>query len=298
MRDLVPETGGYPRVACIVLNWNGWQDTIECLDSLQACTYPNVFVIVVDNDSKDGSVGQIRGAYPNVKLLQSGSNRGFAGGNNIGIRQALTQEADYVWLLNNDTKASPDALTALVTKALTDRRIGAVASICNYADAPSMVESWAGARMNLWIGYARNSTEPHEDGWFHSLYGASMLVTREAIEEVGLLDEGFFLYWEETELCLRLRRAGWKLAAAPESRILHKVHGSTGGNKHTFDRHNTASGLRILRLHSPAPHLAMCLFLLIRFARRILRFQFSRCRSVCAGVRDYRQMIPITPRIR
>jgi GT2 family glycosyltransferase len=287
-----------PHVTCVILNWNGWQDTIDCLHALQQSTYPQFSVVVVDNGSTDDSPAKIRDACPRVLILQSRQNWGFAGGNNIGIRHALVHGADYVWLLNNDTTPAPDALSALVAKAGSDRRIGAVASICYYAATPSKVEAWAGARVNLWIGYGRNTTVPHEDDWFHSLNGTSLLVARTAFEDVGLLDEGFFLYWEDTEFCLRLRKKGWRLAAAPSSRILHKVNASTGGNKILLDRFQTTSGLRLLSLHSPAPKLASFLFLAIRFSRRLLRLQFARCRSVWLGLQDYRRSLPISPRIR
>ena len=230
-------------------------------------------------------------------MLESGKNLGFAGGSNIGIRYAFAHSADYIWLLNNDTKPHPHALSALVAKAQTDSRIGAVASICYYADRPSIVQVWAGARVNLWVGYGKNTTVPHPDSWFHSLYGASMLVARPAIEDVGMLDEGFFHYWEETEFCLRLREKGWLLGAAPESRVLHKVAASTGGNNRILDRYATTSVLRLLRLHSKTPRLAMFIFLTVRFIRRVGRFQFSQCRSVWEGIHDYRKTLPITPKI-
>jgi GT2 family glycosyltransferase len=287
-----------PRVSCIILNWNGWEDTVECLNALRDCTYPQMTVIVVDNGSTDGSTSKIKAAYPEILLLESDKNLGFASGNNIGIRIALAQDADYLWLLNNDTRAAPNALSALVAKALTDERIGAVGSVCYYADAPSTVQAWAGAHVNLWIGYGRNSTTPRNDDWFHSLYGASILIRRAAIENVGMLDEGFFLYWEETEFCLRLRKKGWRLAAAPDSRILHKLGASTRGDSQIHDRYFTASGLRILRLHSPAPGLAMFLSVSARLLRRLLRLQFLQCRGVLAGIRDYRRSIPVAPKIR
>lgn len=287
-----------PQVSCIVLNWNGWRDTVACLDALKECTYPRFQVIVVDNGSTDDSVAKIRSAHPDILLLQSEENLGFAGGNNIGIRYALAHGAEYIWLLNNDTTPAPDALSALVAKALGDARIGAVSSICYYADSPATVQAWAGSRVNLWMGHGRISTEPHVDDWFHTLNGTSVLIARAAVEDAGLLDEGFFLYWEDTEFCLRLRKKGWRIAAAADSRILHKVNASTGGDKLILDRYETASVLRILRLHSPVPLLASFLFLTVRFARRLLRLQFSRCRSVYAGIQDYRQMQPVSRRIR
>ena len=287
----------HPKVTCIILNWNGWRDTVECLETLEQSTF-NLNVIVVDNGSTNESVAMIRGANPRISMLETGKNLGFAGGNNVGIRRALADGADYVWLLNNDARPAPDALSALVAKAQTVSRIGAVASICYYAADPSRVEAWGGARVNLWIGYGPNSRQPRSDDWFHALNGTSLLISGKALEDVGLLDEGFFLYWEDTEFCLRLRKKGWLLAASADSRVLHKVNASTGGNKIILDRHQTASGLRLLHLYSPAPRLAMFLFLTIRFTRRVLRLQFARCKSVWAGIRDYRQNLAAESRIR
>jgi GT2 family glycosyltransferase len=287
-----------PEVWCIIVNWNGWRHTLQCLASLKKSTYEKLTLVVVDNGSTNDSVARIRSVHPEILLLESNTNLGFAGGNNIGIRRALTHGADYVWLLNNDTDPAPDALAELVAKALTNRRIGAVASICYYADAPGTFEAWGGARVNLWIGFGRNSTRPRPDDWFHSLNGTSMLVSRAALEDAGLLDEAFFLYWEDTEFCLRLRKKGWRLAAASGSRVLHKVHGSSGGNPLILDRHQTASGLRLLRLHSPFPRLSMFLFLAMRFSKRILRLQFARSRGVWAGIREYREKLTVAPRIR
>jgi GT2 family glycosyltransferase len=287
-----------PKVACILVNWNGWQDTVDCLDALKLNDYPNLKIIVVDNGSTNDSVSRIRAAHPDILLLESSKNLGFAGGNNIGMRYALSDKAEYVWLLNNDTKPAQDSLSTLIAKALTDPKIAAVASVCYYADNPSVVQVWAGAKVNLWIGYARNFTEPQSDQSLDSLYGASMLITRPALEQVGLLDEGFFHYWEETEFSVRLRKAGWRLAAAPESRILHKVGASTGGYNPVLDRYFTTSGLRILRLHSKIPHLAMLWFVTVRLATRAVRFRVTQCRSVYAGVQDYLRSLPIQLKIR
>jgi len=278
-------------VSVCIVNWN-------CRDFLRACLRSlfdrpqgvSFEVIVVDNGSSDDSVVRIKAAHPDILLLESGNNLGFSGGNNIGIRHALDKGADYIWLLNNDARPDTNALRALMARADSDKTIGAVASICYFADAPSIVQAWAGSRINLWIGYGRLCTEPHGDDWFDSLNGTSMLIARAAIEHVGLLDEGFFLYWEDTEFCLRLRKKGWRIAAAPGSRVLHKVNASTGGNKIILDRYQTASGLRLLRLYSPAPNLAQFLFLAIRFTRRILRLEFARCKAVLAGIKDYREM--------
>jgi GT2 family glycosyltransferase len=286
------------RVSCIVLNWNGWNDTVRCLAAIKESAFRNLQVIVVDNKSTDDSVEQIKTAHPDTLVIEAAANLGFAGGNNLGIRHALADGADYIWLLNNDTLPTPEALSELVEKAVSDLGIGAVASVSYYCDSPSRVEAWAGAQVNLWIGYGRNSTEPRPDNWFHSLNGTSLLISRACLKDAGLLDEGFFLYWEDTEFCLRLRKRGWRIAAAPKSVVFHRVNGSTGGNKVILDRFQTASGLRLLRLHSPAPRLASLLFLAIRFSRRIARLEFRRCRSVWDGVQDYLHSLPVAQRIR
>lgn len=287
-----------PHIWCIVVNWNRADDTIDCLTALKHSIYPDLTVVVVDNGSTDDSVSRINVAHPDILLLKSEENLGFAGGNNIGIRYALAHGADYVWLLNNDTKPDPEALSALAAKAKSDRQIGAVASICYYANAPSTVQAWGGSRVNLWIGYSGLSLIPRDDDWFDSLNGTSILIKRSALEDVGLLDEGFFLYWEDTEFCLRLRKKGWRIAAARDSRVLHKVRASTGGNKIWLDRLDTASSLRVLKLHSPAPALASFLFLCIRVTRRMVRLEFARCRSVWQGVREYQRKHAGTPQIR
>jgi GT2 family glycosyltransferase len=287
-----------PQVWCVVLNWNGANYTIGCLTALKTCAYPNLKVMVVDNGSTDDSVSRIKVAYPDILLLQNEENLGFAGGNNVGIRYALERGADYVWLLNNDTIPAPDALSALVAKVSSDHRIGAVASICYYADAPSTVQAWGGSRVNLWIGYSGLSRVPREDDWFDSLNGTSILISRAALKDVGLLDEAFFVYWEDTEFCLRLRKKGWRIAAAADSHVLHKVSASTGGNKNQLDQFETASSLRVLKLHSPVPALASFVFLSIRFTRRLLRLEFSRCRSVWQGIQEYQQKHAGAPQIR
>ena len=102
------------RVAIILVNWNGWQDTAACVESCRALDWPNFRITIVDNASTDGSEAKLRELFPEIEIIQTGCNLGFAGGNNAGIRRALEHEAEYVWLLNNDTTVAPDALTALV----------------------------------------------------------------------------------------------------------------------------------------------------------------------------------------
>src|SRR5712672_2084688 len=137
-------TSAQPSVSCILLNWKGWRDTVACLDALARLDYENLSVIVVDNGSADESVRRIREAAPDILVLETGSNLGFAGGNNVGIRHALAQGADYIWLLNNDTKPEPAALAQLVRRAESNSRFGEIGSVLVRADEPSRIQAWGG----------------------------------------------------------------------------------------------------------------------------------------------------------
>jgi len=136
-----------PFVLVLVLNWNGWRDTLKCLSSLKGLDYQNSRVIVVDNGSTDDSVIWIRRAYPEIELVETGVNLGFAGGNNVGIRYALKHGAKYAWLLNNDTLVAPNTLTEMVMIAKANPKVGAVGSVIYHLTRPNEVQEWAGGRV-------------------------------------------------------------------------------------------------------------------------------------------------------
>jgi heptosyltransferase II len=276
-----------PPVGCVLLNWNGWRDTLLCLETLARLDYPNFFAVVVDNGSTNDSVARIRAAYPDVPLVETGKNLGFAGGVNAGIRYVLQRHVDFVWLLNNDTEPRPDALTELVRKAVSDPAFGAVGSVLLYAHDPKAVQAWGGGRINRWVGHASHAVAPRQDAWFDYLTFASVLLSRRALEEVGLLDESYFLYWEDGDLSFRLRRRGWKLGVASGATVLHKENASSGGDRSKVDRFSTASGIRFLRSYAPLAWLSVPLYITLRIAKRLLMGRFSRIGDVTGGVRDY-----------
>ncbi|MDD2581160.1 MAG: glycosyltransferase family 2 protein [Desulfuromonadaceae bacterium] len=223
-------------VYIILLNWNGFQDTIECVESCSKLVYPNFHIIIVDNGSNDGSEAILRERFPDTELIQTGDNFGFAGGNNIGIRHALKQGAGYVWLLNNDTTVEPNALNALVDAAERDERIGMVGSKIVYYDNPALIW-YAGAvfdparpHLTAHRGLREQDLGQYDvAGETGYVTGCSLLARREMIENVGLLDEGLFLYFEDVDWGTRARQAGWVLAYAPASVVRHKESISTGG---------------------------------------------------------------------
>jgi GT2 family glycosyltransferase len=234
------ETINAPKVFIILVNWNGWQDTIECLQSLEVLDYPNREVVVVDNGSTDQSVQKIRTEHPDVTLIESKENRGFAGGNNLGINYAVVKDADYCWLLNNDTVVEKGALFALVDRIERDPAIGICGSKLVYYHQRDTIQALAGGTYNKWLGVsikiggqvsADSEIEPAEvEEQLDFIIGASMLVSREFIREVGLLNEEYFLYYEEIDWATRAE-GKFKLGFAPESIVYHKEGASIGGRQ-------------------------------------------------------------------
>lgn len=223
-------SGNDPAVAIVVLNWNGWHDTLPCLESLHAVRYPNVRVIVVDNGSTDESIAMIRGAHPEATLIETGANLGFADGNNIGIQRALDSGADYVLLLNNDTVVAPDFLGHLVDAVEATPDVHVAGPMVYYFDAPERIWSAGGA-----VDWARGDTAmlglgETDHGQFGDaprrvdfVTGCALLASRQAWERVGLLDGRFFMYFEETEWCVRAARAGMGVVQVPLAKVWHKI---------------------------------------------------------------------------
>ena len=271
-------------VVVVVLNWNGWQDTVACLESLQRQSYASFELLVVDNDSSDDSVAQIKKAMPGVELLQSGANLGFGGGCNVGIRQALSKDADYVWLINSDATADPHALSALVRVADGNVVLASVGSVLYEADASDQVQLWGGGQVRLWSGQCQNQRAAAP---LDFISGASVLMRCAAIEKVGLFDEStFFMYWEDADLSFRLRRAGWQLAVAEDSRVWHKQSASVGKNSPVLDQYFTRSGVRFLKRYSVIPFISISFMLGRMLAKRLLTGQLTRARAVIRGFRS------------
>ena len=219
-----------PRVVIVVLNYKGPKDTVDCLESLTRLDYPNYDVIIVDNDSSDDLVAVIRRSYPDVEILKTGENLGYVGGNNIGIQWALENQSDYVLLLNNDTEVASDFLSRLVTVAESDSSVGVVGPTIYYFDRPKVIWSAGGA-----IDWKRGQTtmvglEEVDDGqWGEKprpvdfITGCALLAKSHVFRRVGLLDARFFAYYEETEWCVRVARAGYKILHVPRAIVWHKI---------------------------------------------------------------------------
>lgn len=218
-----------PKVYIIILNWNSWEDTIECLQSVFAMNYSNFEVIVIDNASENDSIEKLKSAFPDIKLIKNSVNNGFAGGNNIAMRLAMEHGADYIWLLNNDTEVQPDALTQCVTRAEADPRVGLVSAVVLFHEAQDVIQN-CGSYVdwnNLSVCNAKDIGQglawEREQSSSFCLWGTALLVKRALIEAAGLLNEKLFAYWEDTDYSIRAIRAGFRNAIAPAARIYHKT---------------------------------------------------------------------------
>jgi len=243
-------------VFIIILNWNGWQDTIECVASCQELDYPDFQLLLVDNGSTDGSEARLQERFPELEIIQTGANLGFAGGNNVGIRQALARGADYIWLLNNDTTVGKQALTALVEALEMDEKAGIAVSKIGYFSDPERL--WfAGGEWNPSMHLARhrglNETDSGQydtAGETDFATGCSLLFKTELIAATGYLQEDYFLYWEDLDWCLRARQQGWKILYAPASRVWHKVSVSVEHNSPVQTYYYFRGGLLFYRRHA------------------------------------------------
>lgn len=217
-----------PAVSIVIIHWINLEDTIECLNSLRMVDYPNFNVILVNNDASDFCESRIRHVFPDVQIITSNENLGFAGGNNLGIRQALDDGAELIMMLNNDTVVDPQLIRALLP-AFSDPQIGIAGPVITYYDAPSTI--WfAGGTYNPLLGYSYRA-RPDGAGKLQEvdfINGCALLARREVFETAGLLDEDLFVYFEETDLCLRAARAHFRCMLVHEPLVRHKVSASSG----------------------------------------------------------------------
>ncbi len=243
-------------VYIVVLNWNNYKDTIECIRSLQKTTYHNYEIIIVDNGSTNDSQKILEEEFPEIKLIQTGKNLGYSGGNNRGIKYALEHGADLIWVLNPDTLVDPQVLTELV-RGMSGSGVGIAVPKIYYRGSPQTV--WfVDSRLNMRTGQADHLFFGQADeGQFDEAHylewapGTSLLIKRQVLEKIGLFDERYFLFYEDVDLCVRARRAGFKIAFAPKAKIWHKV-GSTVGEKNPANEYyKTRNRLYFVKKFNP-----------------------------------------------
>jgi GT2 family glycosyltransferase len=218
----------HPKVYIALLNWNGLRDTLECLESVYKLDYPNFEVVVVDNGSKDDPGPVMRRQYPRALLIRNPENLGYTGGNNVAMSYALEQGADYIWLLNNDTTVDSACLSRIVATAEASALVGLVSPVIYYHDAPTRVQ-FAGSRIDIrdlsleFPDPCRPVPEIFTAGPAVSLWGTALLIKAVLARRIGLLDEKYFAYWEDTDYSLRALTAGYANRVAPSASVFHKT---------------------------------------------------------------------------
>ena len=274
-----------PRLICVVVNWNGFADTIECLTSLRAQDYPNLGVVVVDNGSSNDSAALIQAAHPWVTFLQLPVNLGFPSGCNAGTRLAYQQGADYIWLLNNDTVVPPTTASAIMRTALANPTAGAIGCVLYYMHEPTQVQAWGGGQINLTSAYVSHFHAPVSFAAPNTFFtGASLTFPRAICTNVGIFFEGFFMYCDDSDLCLRIHRAGYPLVMAADTAILHKEGGSRPKESPFTDRFATTSTIRLLERAAPIPALSIAIYVSLRLANRLVRGRWANLSAVWQGV--------------
>jgi len=217
----------------IVLNWNGKENTCECLVSLRQVEYQNYGIVLVDNASTDGSQEFLKKKFPEITLVENQTNLGFGGGFNVGIKEAMIRRADYVLCLNNDVIVDKDMLRELVKIGELSTQIGGLCPIEYYYDEPNRIICAGGI-----ISFIRGRVFGHgelDSGQFNEvretrlLSGPAMMLKLNAVLDVGLFDTRYLLGPEDQDIALRLMKKGYKLVFVPTAKLWHKGKGAHGG---------------------------------------------------------------------
>jgi GT2 family glycosyltransferase len=271
-----------PVVTIVTINFNQPQHTLELLKSLRNVTYQNVEVIVVDNASKVDPTAEINTNFPDVKVIVSPENLGFAGGNNLGIKEA---NGKYILFLNNDTEVDPGFLEPMVDLFEHNPTAGVASSKIIYYNSDNIIQ-YAGSTClnpltgrNTRIGYMEKDMGQHNILRETDLaHGCSMMVPRAVINEVGMMPELFFLYYEEIDWCETIKRAGYKIFYVPGSKVYHKESMSVGKNSTLKTYYMTRNRLLFMRRNSSglSKLAALLFFILIAAPKNMLTYIVQR----------------------
>ncbi len=227
-----------PSVYILILNWKTPQQTITCLENIHKLNYENFNVIIIDNGSNDESEEILKKKFPEHEFVQTGKNLGYAAGNNAGIRRAVAAGGEFIWILNPDVRVTPNSLKAMLNVMTIEPNVGICGPRIVQTSAPAerLIDGYslkANGRFSISPNLVTRQTplSPHDVDY---VIGCSMLVRTKAFEEIGLFCEDFFLYWEETELCLRAQRGGWRVVVVPEAVNFHDspLHWAAANERH------------------------------------------------------------------
>lgn len=249
-----------PHVTFVILNWNQPELTAECLNSLHQQDYVNYHVLLVDNGSRDNSVEYLQSCFPWVEILSLKDNVGYGLGNNAGIEHALLTPTDYIFLLNNDTQVDSDMLSILVTVAESDSQFGIVGPTMYYFEPPDVI--WSGENYVNWrsgqVTRKRMGEHVSQDSLrqldickVDHIDTCAALVRREVFESVGLLDPRYFINYDDLDLDLRAKRAGFDVVYVPHAFMWHKVSLAMGFASPATTYYMTRNALNLFWTRAP-----------------------------------------------
>lgn len=290
-------TINYPLVYFVILNWNQRDLTLDCLASLVQLDYPNYRIVLVDNDSQDDSVPAVGQRFPAVILIENAENLGYSKGNNVGICRALSEQAAYVFLLNNDTVVDPKMLTELVKVAESDQAIGMVGPTMYCAEPPNMIWSainhidWAHGRIIKpcisKIDEPMGRLLPKSPVEVDYVDTCAVLVKGEVISQVGLMNGDYFINFDDLDWNTRCREAGYKIIYVPTARMWHKVSATMGQASPATTYYMTRNGLLFFWAHAPGPlRLLAVAQIVARTTRTILAWTLKPEYRTCRRKRD------------
>jgi GT2 family glycosyltransferase len=242
-----------PKVEFVVVNWNQRELTVACLASLYQQDYANFAVTLVDNGSQDDTLSVVKQTFADVTIIANGRNAGIAAANNVGIRHALDNGADYVFLLNNDTIVDPSMLTKLIAVGESNTDLGMVGPVMLYYDKPQLIWcagnliDWkTGSTMRLYAEHDAIVMEGRTAYEVDFITSCAVCIKRTVFETVGLMDERYFIYYDETDWFARASAAGWRTLVIPGARMWHKVSATMGESTPTTDYYMTRNKLLFL----------------------------------------------------
>ena len=275
----------------IILNWNNKKLTSKCLHSVFRTigAHPFIEVIVVDNASKDGSISYLKKIYKKVIFIQNKDNLGYAGGNNVGIRYAMKHDADIVALLNNDVVVTPGFFKELLDVITMNPKIGIVGPKTYYQNKNKIIEDAGGKLSHRYFGINRGQSEK-DTGKYNKISkvdyvsGSAMAIDTAVIKKIGLLDERFFLYYEDGDFCLRARKAGYKCVYVPNAVQYHIGGASTKMGSSLHEYYNVRNHLLFIEKNAP---LKVRLREIFRLPKTVFEFVRANKKYALLGLRDY-----------
>jgi len=295
----------HPKVAIILLNWNSFDHSSNCIESLQLCDYPNFEIIVVDNGSIDGSGNLLKAKFPKIILIASPTNEGFAAGNNRGFSYAIENQFAYAMMLNNDVFVEPDFISKLIQYMESHPDAGAIQPKIFFNHNRKKI--WNGGSYFLsWLGWTYSKRYMRRAGVLQSQFqqvdwitGCAFLTKTSILKEVGLLKEAFFIYYEDVDLSFRIRSNGYQLIFHPESIIYHiagssnkaKVKGKEGYASPIVHYLNSRNHIWLLKKWTkwyqwPSTLLILFLYYLSIMIYFALRWRPTKLKSVLRGIID------------